>query len=58
MPRREPYTTFRVRESICEALDGLMVEEGRLGSMNIFIEEIILQHLRRARKEKPPSDGS
>jgi hypothetical protein len=57
MARKEPYFQARIRESIRNALEKRMAEEGRLGSLNQFIEEILLRHVGGPLTERTPHES-
>lgn len=53
--RKERYFQARIRDSIRKPLEEIQKQEGRLGTLNIFVEEILLKYVRE--KKKRPSDG-
>jgi hypothetical protein len=48
MARREAYYQARIRISISSSLETKMRKEGRIGSLNQYIEEILLSYLTKA----------
>lgn len=56
--RKEPYFQVRVRESLRGPLQKSKEQEGRLGSLNLYIEEVLFKHVRDTMKKKRPSGGS
>jgi len=53
MPRKDPYYVARIRGSIRDALEKRRMEEHPLGSLNLFIEEILLKYVSQKTKKRP-----